>query len=99
MDLTFIINIFKYFEAEVQAILNKYIYIDVRLFSTLKRFSPDNADRFPVKRGMTIRNLLKALGIPDDKAKLIFIDGVKGDLESTLYGEERVGIFPPVGGG
>ena len=48
---------------------------------------------------MTMRNLIKKLGIPDEKAKLIFINGVKGDLESVLYGEERVGIFPPLGGG
>ncbi|WDN89243.1 hypothetical protein BuS5_02211 [Desulfosarcina sp. BuS5] len=79
--------------------MGKKIYIDIKLFATLRQFSPDNAGRFAVSRGTIIRNLLKTLGIPDEKAKLIFINGVKGDLESTLYGEERVGIFPPIGGG
>jgi molybdopterin converting factor small subunit len=34
-----------------------------------------------------------------DQAKLIFINGKKENLESRLYGGERVAIFPPVGGG
>ena len=79
--------------------MKKNRYIDIKLFATLKEFSPDNAGRFVINRGMTMRNLIKKLGIPDEKAKLIFINGVKGDLESVLYGEERVGIFPPLGGG
>jgi molybdopterin converting factor small subunit len=37
--------------------------------------------------------------MPREKAKLIFINGVKAELTSTLEGGERVGIFPPVGGG
>ncbi|MGD8660600.1 MAG: hypothetical protein PVH37_11740 [Desulfobacterales bacterium] len=46
-----------------------------------------------------MRNLLEELNVPQEKARLIFIDGVKADLSSTLEGGERVGIFPPVGGG
>ena len=42
---------------------------------------------------------MKQLGVPEADIKLIFIDGVKGDLTSSLHGGERVGIFPPVGGG
>jgi molybdopterin converting factor small subunit len=49
--------------------------------------------------GTKIRDLLEQLNVSEDDIKLIFINGKKGDLTSTLYGGERVGIFPPVGGG
>ncbi len=48
---------------------------------------------------MSVRILLEQLNIPEEKARLIFIDGVKANLSATLQGGERVGIFPPVGGG
>jgi molybdopterin converting factor small subunit len=43
--------------------------------------------------------LLQQLDLPENKAKLIFIDGVKAELATVLEGGERIGIFPPVGGG
>jgi molybdopterin converting factor small subunit len=48
---------------------------------------------------MTVQDLLSRLNLPSEKAKLIFIDGTKAELSSRLEGGERVGIFPPVGGG
>ncbi len=73
--------------------------IQLKLFATLDRFAPGNKDHFPISPGTTIYDLLQEVGIPEEKAKLVFIDGVKANLESTLFGGERVGIFPPVGGG
>jgi len=60
---------------------------------------PSNADAYAIEAGITVRRLLEQLEIPEDKAKLIFINGIKGHPTSTLAGGERVGIFPPVGGG
>ena len=65
----------------------------------MQRFTPPSANSYSIEPGISIRNLLEQLGIPEEKAKLIFVDGVKSDLTSTLDGGERVGIFPPVGGG
>ena len=73
--------------------------ITIKLFATLKAFTPSSSDNYPIEPGTTIRHLLKLLGVPEDEIKLIFIDGVKGNLTSRLHGGERVGIFPPVGGG
>ncbi|MFC1829492.1 MoaD/ThiS family protein [Thermodesulfobacteriota bacterium] len=73
--------------------------ITIKLFATLKRYTPKQSDSFPVQPGMTIRELIEQLGAPEAEVKLIFIDGVKGEMTSSLKGGERVGIFPPVGGG
>jgi molybdopterin converting factor small subunit len=48
---------------------------------------------------MSICDVVEELGIPSDQVKLIFVDGKKEGLEFRLSGGERVGLFPPVGGG
>ena len=73
--------------------------IDLRLFATLQQFQPPSSHAFQIKKGMKVRALVKQLGIPEIKAKLIFINGIKCDLDSVLKDGDRVGIFPPVGGG
>lgn len=74
-------------------------FVQLKLFATLNRYSPPLADRYPIQSGMTVEHLMNQLQIPLDQAKLIFIDGIKSDLDSLLQGGERIGIFPPVGGG
>lgn len=73
--------------------------IQLKLFANLKAFTPPAADHYAIETGMTVGDLLAQLELPEDKIKLIFIDGVKSELKTILRGGERVGIFPPVGGG
>jgi hypothetical protein len=75
------------------------LHIELRLFASLKKFSPDNTDRFPISPGETVGEVLGRLKVPLDEVKLVFLDGVKGEIASVLHGGERVGVFPPVGGG
>jgi sulfur-carrier protein len=73
--------------------------INLHLFATLAVHMPKDAAHFPIGAGMTVNRLLEQLGVPVSDVKLIFINSLKGSLDSRLYGGERVGIFPPVGGG
>jgi molybdopterin synthase sulfur carrier subunit len=73
--------------------------IQLKLFATLHEFEPPASEHYSIEQGMSIRELLEQLELPPEKARLIFINGIKADLTATLKGGERVGIFPPVGGG
>ena len=73
--------------------------IQLKLFATLQTFMPPSGENYPIEPGISIGHLLEQLNIPSEKAKLIFINGIKANLTTTLSGGERVGIFPPVGGG
>ena len=73
--------------------------IQLKLFATLQTFAGGETEHYPIEAGMTVRKLLQQLNIPEEKARLIFIDGVKAGLSAVLSGGERVGIFPPIGGG
>ena len=73
--------------------------IQLKLFANLQAFTPPGADHYAIKAGMTVNDLIAQLDVPEDKIKIIFIDGVKSELTTILRGGERVGIFPAVGGG
>ncbi|MDY6953328.1 MAG: MoaD/ThiS family protein [Thermodesulfobacteriota bacterium] len=74
-------------------------HIELRLFASLKTYLPQGAERFPITSGESVEALIRRLGISPDDVKLIFINGIRADISSTLWGGERVGVFPPVGGG
>ncbi len=73
--------------------------IDLRLFATMAPHMPTNAAQYPIPSGITVAQLLELLPISASEAKLIFVNGVRAHSATKLHGGERVGIFPPVGGG
>ena len=75
------------------------ISIDLKLFATLQQISPQASGAHVVETGTRVRTLVRELGIPETKAKLIFINSVKVSLDAVLKDGDRLGIFPPVGGG
>jgi len=75
------------------------MHIQIKLFASLGHLTPPNADKFPVPSGHSVQDLLVALGVPLDEVQLVFINGIKQDLTFSLKDGDRVGIFPPVGGG
>jgi len=74
-------------------------HIQLKLFATLREYEPPSSENYSIEQGISIHELLEQLELPPAKAKLIFINGIKADLAAILKGGERVGIFPPVGGG
>ena len=73
--------------------------IEIRLFATLSRFLPRGADQYAIEPRQTVGTLLECLKIPREKAKLVFVNGIRAALDTPLEDGDRVGIFPPVGGG
>ena len=74
-------------------------HIQIKLYANLNVFTPADAENYPLDKGATVEELLDKLNIPKEKVRLIFINNIKGELNSVLEGGERVGIFPPIGGG
>jgi molybdopterin converting factor small subunit len=74
-------------------------HIQIKLFASLQKFMPASAENYAIEDGITVGALLQQLDIPQDMIKLVFVDNVRAELTSILKGGERVGIFPPVGGG
>ena len=75
------------------------IKIQLKLFVTLAKYLPARADALPVEEGSSVADLMAALAIPRDEVKLIFVNGRKADPGHVLAQGDRLGLFPPVGGG
>lgn len=75
------------------------IHISIHLFATLANFQPDNADKYPIEPGTSVQDILIKLRVPLEDVRLVFINGVKGAMGSIPQDGDRVGVFPPVGGG
>lgn len=52
-----------------------------------------------IASGSTVANAAALLGIPQEDVKLIMVEGKGARWDTILQGNERLGLFPPVGGG
>ena len=77
--------------------------IEVRLYATLREQAPQgaNAGVFPLElpTGSTVEALLQQIGISAKKVHMRMVNGVGVTDEHILKENDRVGLFPPVGGG
>jgi molybdopterin converting factor small subunit len=75
------------------------LHITLKLFATLRTYTPADADHYAIAPGTTVADIVRDLNIPPKDAKLIFINSIRKELETPLADGDRLGIFPPVGGG
>ncbi len=73
--------------------------VELKLYATLKRPMPGDGNAVPIVPGITVAALLNSLNLDPATAKLVFINGRKASIDTPLSGGERIGVFPPVGGG
>lgn len=75
--------------------------VEVRIFGNLRKFveGSENLLTIVLDQDATVGDLLKTLGIPLEKAKLIFVNARQAKAGYGLQEGDRVGIFPPSGGG
>jgi molybdopterin converting factor small subunit len=79
------------------------VIIHVKLFATLIKFAPngESAKSFPVEvtEGFSLGDLIKLLKIPNEEAKICFVNGHAEEPDYVLKENDEIGMFPPVGGG
>ena len=77
--------------------------LKILLSSTLRTYLSDydtlKGIDFVVDGEITVAELCRRFNIPADKVKIVMVNGRSVSLDYVLKGDERVGLFPPVGGG
>lgn len=78
--------------------------VEVRLFAGLNRYVKNTKTGEPfsvtLDDDMTPEGLLKNLGIPREQAFVVMVNGQSTSFSSTILKDgDRIGIFPPIGGG
>jgi sulfur-carrier protein len=80
------------------------VRVEVRLYATFASLAPTQraGDPFNVdlESGDSLTDLIGKLGIPEKDVHLAIVNGRPvHDRSSHLQDSDRVGLFPPVGGG
>jgi molybdopterin converting factor small subunit len=75
--------------------------VTARLFAGLERLTRKGGaeQRVPLAQAPTVTALCEALGLAVGVVGLVLVNGVHGDVETSLHGGDEVSLFPPVGGG
>jgi sulfur carrier protein ThiS len=77
--------------------------VTLNLFATLSRYMPHkakgNSCTIEVDEGTGVSELLQGLKIPAKEVKLVFLNGLHAKGDEILKDGDRVGVFPPLGGG
>ena len=77
--------------------------VEVFLYASLARYMPNKKSGkgmvMEVSEGTSIMEHLKLMNIPANSAKLIFLNGVHAKGDEILKDRDRLGVFPPIGGG
>lgn len=77
--------------------------IELHLFASLSKFRPKEFSKNPwiinCEENIDIKFLIEKLHLPKEEIKIIFINGKHASLKSQLNDGDRIGMFPPIGGG
>jgi molybdopterin synthase sulfur carrier subunit len=75
----------------------------ILLNATLRRYRPDynpvEGISMEVGAGTTVAQIIAALGVPAQEVSLLMVDGRRREPDFVLQGNERLALFPPIGGG
>ncbi len=77
--------------------------LQVLLNASLRRFFPDydpyQGLPVQVEPGTTVAQVVERLGLPMGEITIIMVNGIRREPDFPLQGDERLGLFPAVGGG
>jgi molybdopterin converting factor small subunit len=75
------------------------IFLSSSLREYIPGYEPSAGLELNGEKGITIADLCQKIGIPIEKIKIVMVNGRKEDMNYIIQGDERLGFFPPVGGG
>jgi molybdopterin converting factor small subunit len=77
--------------------------IELNLFASYRDYLPEgrrgNSAEFEMEQGATIKDLLDAVNLEEEKPKMIFRNSKHAKPQTPLEDGDRIAIFPPVAGG
>jgi len=77
--------------------------IEYLLFASFADYMPENRQGqscvMTLEEGSTVGILIEHLNLPENKPKMIFLNGIRAKEDMLLKNGDRVGIFPLVAGG
>jgi molybdopterin synthase sulfur carrier subunit len=76
-----------------------HIFLNATLRQYVPGYNPYEGLPLEVPPGTPVAQVLARLGLPEKEVTLIMVNGRRQEADYELQGEERLGLFPPIGGG
>ncbi len=73
--------------------------VALKMYASLAKFAPDNADAFPVGRDETVETLLAGLGLAPDDVTTVLVNGGPAGPDAPVGDGDRITLLPAVSGG
>jgi hypothetical protein len=75
------------------------VFLNATLRQYVKGYDPYKGVTLHVRVGATVAQVIAMLRLPPEEVTLILVNGVRREAGFVLAGTERLGLFPPIGGG
>jgi len=75
------------------------VRVEVRLFAYLRKLFPGGFHDIELAEESTLEDIINVLELTEEKSLIIMVNGRREEITKTLRDGDRIGIFPPVGGG
>jgi len=75
------------------------VFLNATLRQYVQGYDPYKGISVEVPAGTTVAQVIAQLGLPAKEVTLIMVDGRRREADFVLQGNERLGLFPPIGGG
>ena len=75
------------------------IFVNATLRQYVPGYDPYRGLSLEIEPGASVAQVLARLGLPAKEVTLIMVDGRRQEADYILQGGERLGLFPPIGGG
>ena len=75
------------------------VFLNASLRLHAPGYNPYEGITLEVPPGTPVSRVISRLGLPPEEVTLILVNGARKQADFSLEGEERLGLFPPIGGG
>ena len=75
------------------------VFLNATLRGYVPGYDPYQGLSLDIPSGTSIARIISHLGLPAAEVTLIMVNGRRRDADFPLEGDERLGLFPPIGGG
>ena len=76
-----------------------HVFFSSSLRKHVDDYDPGKGMVIQVKPNTTVAEVCDGLGIPKADVRIVMVNGKGRSLDYKLEGDERVALFPPIGGG
>ena len=75
--------------------------VKLKFFAGLREYLPEGSNPYPAELPdeATVGDALRTFGVPEDKPRILLVNGRHSDLAQTLQEGDELSVFPPIAGG